>query len=83
MTESAQCNNGKVDEVNRKLEDIDRRVEEIKLDEITEDFLTKTKKKVADLEDHSHWSNLRFDGFQEENNETWEESECIITDFVK
>ena len=71
------------DEVNKKLEDIDKRVEEIKLDEITEDFVTKTKKKLADLEDRSRRNNLRFNGFQEEANEKWEESESIITDFVK
>ena len=34
-----------VDEVNKKLENIDSRVEEIKLDEVTEDFVTKTRKK--------------------------------------
>ena len=28
-------------------------------------------------------NNLRFDGFQEETNETWEGSKSIITDFVK
>ena len=33
-----QYNSDNVEEVNKKLEDIDRRVEEIKLDEITEDF---------------------------------------------
>ena len=38
-----------VDEVNKKLENIDSRVEEIKLDEVTEDFVTKTRKKLADL----------------------------------
>ena len=38
---------------------------------------------MADLEDRSRRNNLRFDGFQEETNETWEESESIITDFVK
>ena len=48
-----------------------------------EDFVTKTKKKVVDLEDRSHGNNQRFDGFQEETNETWEESESIITFFVK
>ena len=67
----------------KKLEDIDSRVEEMKLDEVTEDFVTKTKKKLSDLEDRSRQNNLRFDGFQEETNETWEESESIITDFVK
>ena len=67
----------------KKLEDIDSRVEEMKLDEVTEDFVTKTKKKLSDLEDRSCQNNLRFDGFQEETNETWEESESIITDFVK
>ena len=51
--------------------------------EITEDFVTKTMKKLADLEDRSRRNNLRFDGFQEEANETWDESESIITDFVK
>ena len=83
LREIAQCHNGNVDEVNKKLEDIDSRIEEVKLDEITEDFVTKTKKKLADLEDRSRRNNLRFDGFQEETNETWEESESIITDFVK
>ena len=67
----------------KKLEDIDSRVEEMKLDEVTEDFVTKTKKKLSDLEDRSRQNNLRFDGFQEETNETREESESIITDFVK
>lgn len=37
-----------VDEINKKLEDIDRRVEVIKLDKITEDFDIKTKKELAD-----------------------------------
>ena len=83
LTESVQYHSDNVDEVTKKLKDIDSRVEEIKLDEITEDFVTKTKKKLADLEDHSRRNNLRFDGFQEETNETWEESESIITDFVK
>ena len=67
----------------KKLEDIASRVEEMKLDEVTEDFVTKTKKKLSDLEDRSRQNNLRFDGFQEETNETREESESIITDFVK
>ena len=65
------------------LEDIDRRIEEVKLDEITEDFVTKTKKKLADVEDRSRRNNLRFHGFQEETNETWEEGESILTNFVK
>ena len=73
----------KVDEVHKKLEDIDKRVEEIKRDEITENFVTKTKKQLADLEDRSRRNNLRFDGFQEETNETWEESQSIITNFLK
>ena len=59
-----------VDEVNKKLEDIDTREEVVKLDEITEDFVTKTKKKIADLADRSGPNNLRFDGFQEETNES-------------
>ena len=83
MRESVQYNSQNVDEVNKKLEDIDSRVEEIKLDEITEDFVTKAKNKLADLEDRSRWNNLRFDGFQKETNEMWEESESIITYFVK
>ena len=83
LTESVQYHSDNVDEVTKKLKDIDSRVEEIKLDEITEDFVTKTKKKLADLEDHSRRNNLRFAGFQEETNETWEKSESIITDFVK
>ena len=45
LRESVQYHSDNVDEVNKKLEDIDSRVEEIKLDEITEDFVTKTKKK--------------------------------------
>ena len=68
--ESVQYHNDYVDEVNKEVEDIDSRVEEIRLDEITEDFITKTKKKLADLDDHSCLNNLRFDGFQEGTNET-------------
>ena len=75
--ESVQYHSYNVDEINKKLQDIDSRVEEIKLDEITEDFVTKTKKKLADLEDRSRRNNLRFNGFQEEANEKWEESESI------
>ena len=37
----------------KKLKDNDTRVEEMKLDKVTEDFVTKTKKKLADSEDHS------------------------------
>ena len=48
-------------------------------EEITEDFITKTKKKLADLEDRSRRNNLRFDGIQEGTNETWEESESVVT----
>ena len=83
LKESVQYQSDSVDKVNNKLEDIDRRVEEIKLDEITEDFVTKTKKKLADLEDRICRNDLHSDRFQEENNETWEESESIITNFVK
>ena len=83
LRESVQYHSDNVDEVNKKLEDIDKRIEGIKLDEITEDFVTKIKKKLADLEDCSRRNNLLFDEFQEETNETWEETESIITDFVK
>ena len=83
LRESVQYHSDNVDEVNKKLEDIDKRIEGIKLDEITEDFVTKIKKKLADLEDCSRRNNLLFDGFQEETNETWEETESLITDFVK
>ena len=61
--ESVQYHNDNVDEVNKKLEDIDSRVEEIKPDETTEDFATKTNKKLADLEDRRRQNSLRFDGF--------------------
>ena len=50
-------------------------------EEITEDFITKTKKKLADLEERSRRNNLRFDGIQEGTNETWEESESVVTLF--
>ena len=62
---------------------IDRKVEDIKLQDFTEDFFTKTKKKLADLEERSRWNNQRFDGCQEETNDIWEESESIITDVMK
>ena len=48
LRENVQYHSDNVDEVNKKLEKIDNRVEEVKLDEITEDFVTKTKKKLAD-----------------------------------
>ena len=76
-------NSDDVDEVNKKLEGIDKRVEEIKLDEITENFVTKRKKKLADLEDRNRRNNLCFDGFQKETDKTWDERESIITGFVK
>ena len=41
--ESVQYHSDNVDEV-KKLEDIDRRVEEIKLDKITEDFVKKQRR---------------------------------------
>ena len=50
LRESVQYHGDNVDKVKIKLEDIDKRVDEIKLDEITEDFVRKTKKKLADLE---------------------------------
>ena len=68
LRKSVQYYSGIVDEVNKRLEEIDGRVEEIKLEEITEDFVTKTKKKLADLEDRSRQNNLRFDEFQGETN---------------
>ena len=68
LRKSVQYHSGIVDEVNKRLEDIDSRVEEIKLEEITEDFVTKTKNKLADLEDRSRQNNLRFDEFQGETN---------------
>ena len=83
LRESVQYLSDNVDEANKKLEDIDSRVEEIKLEEIAEEFVTKTKKKLADSEGCSRRKNLRFDGFQEESNGTWKESESIITDSVK
>ena len=68
LRKSVQYYSGIVDEVNKRLEEIDGRVEEIKLEEITEDFVTKTKKKLADLEDRSRHNNLRFDQFQGKTN---------------
>ena len=68
-----ECNNDHsdhVDEVGNKLEHIYSRVEEIELDGITEDFVTETKKELADLEKGSRRNNLRFDGYQDETNET-------------
>ena len=68
LRKSVQYHSGIVDKVNKRLEDIDSRVEEIKLEEITEDFVTKTKNKLADLEERSRLNNLRFDEFQGETN---------------
>ena len=77
LGESVQYHSDNVDEVNKKLEDIDSRVEEIKLDEITESSVTKTKKKLADLEDCNRRNNVHFDGFQEQTNEKWGQSKSI------
>ena len=68
LRKNVQYHKDNVDEINKKLEDIDSRV----------DFVTETKKKLADLEDRSPQSNLRFDRFQEETNETWEGKDSII-----
>ena len=83
LRESVQYHSDNAVEVYKDLEDIDSGIEEVKLDEITEDFVTKRKKKLADLEHRSRRNSLRFDGFQEETNETWEESDSIATDLVK
>ena len=48
LKENVQYNSDNLYEI-KKLEDIDSRIEKIKLDKITEDFVTKTKKKLADL----------------------------------
>ena len=45
LRESVQYHSDNVDEVNKKLDDIDSREEEIKLDEITEDFVTRKQKR--------------------------------------
>ena len=45
LRDSVQYHSYNLDEVNKRLEDIDSRVEEIKLDEITKNCVTKTKKK--------------------------------------
>ena len=66
MNESVQYHSDNVDEVKSKLQDIERQVEKINLDEITEDFVSKITKKRADLEDWSPRNNLCFEGFQEE-----------------
>ena len=50
---SVQYHNYNVDEVNKQLKDIDRRVEEIKLDKIIADFVIKTKQKLVHLEERS------------------------------
>ena len=42
LRESVQYHSDNVDEVNKKLKDIDSRIEEIELEEITEYFVTKT-----------------------------------------
>ena len=70
LKKSIQYHSGTVDEVNKKLEDIDRRVEEIKLDEITEDFVTITRKKLGDLVDRICQNNLCFDGFQKKKKQS-------------
>lgn len=70
LRESVQYHTDNIDEVNKKLEGNDRRNEKVKLYEIAEDFVTKTKKKMADLKDGSRRNNLCFDGFQKETNET-------------
>ena len=76
-----QCDN--VDEVNKKPEDIDRRVEESKLDKTTEDVVSSIKKKLADSEDQSSRNNICLDAIQELTCKTWEKSESIVKNFAK
>ena len=72
LGESVQYHSENVDEVNKKPGDIDSKVEDIKPGEITEDFVIKIEKKLADLEDCNCRNNLHFDCFHEEINEIWE-----------
>ncbi|XP_065645350.1 uncharacterized protein LOC136075841 [Hydra vulgaris] len=39
--------------------------------------------KIAELEDRSKRNNLRFEGFEEKENESWEESESKVKCFIK
>ena len=49
LRENFQYHSDNVYEINKKLDDIYKWVEDIRLDEITEDFVRKAKKKLADL----------------------------------
>ena len=46
LRESVLYHDDNIHEFNKKLEGIDRRVEEVKVDKITEDFVANTKKKM-------------------------------------
>ena len=49
LRENVQYHSDNVYEINKNLDDIYKWVEDTKLDEINEDFVRKTKKKLADL----------------------------------
>ena len=45
--------------------------------------MTETDAKLIDLEDHSRWSNLRFEGTGEHENESWEDCKNKIYDLLE
>ena len=66
---------------NTKIKNVNERIDEVKK-ELTrtsllnaDDRLKQQKEKVVDLEDRSRRNNLRLDGIEESEKETWEETE--------
>jgi hypothetical protein len=63
-------------ELNDKLKRTIKENEKTNLSEIFKD-------KIAELEDRSRRNNLRFEGIEEKENESWEESESKVKQFIK
>nr|XP_047131556.1 uncharacterized protein LOC124810552 [Hydra vulgaris] len=59
-----------------KLDNYNKDNENLKCIEIIQD-------KLAELEDRSRRNNLRFDGFDEREEETWEDSQSKVKEFLK
>ena len=83
ITKSSDLTQGKLDE---ELAIVKNDISKIKSDmQVLEDDLldpNEVSKKLIELEDRSRRNNLRFDGLMEDPNETWDDCERKVQDFL-
>ena len=78
---SQEITNEKFKEINKKLND-DKQQHGNEIDELWQEneYL---REKLRDIEDRCQHNNLRIDGLQEVENETWEQTEKILKGMIQ